>query len=338
MFGVLLKIVRIVAMLLAGIVLLLLTVWAAGALYFDFQIVSLRTAAAIGYVAVIFVLIRALDGYWRKVAGILICFLVILLCWLTFLRPSNERPWQKDVAELASVDIQGDNVTLRNVRNFDYQTETDYTPRWETRTVRLSELRGIDMFINYWGSPWMAHPIISFDFGGPNHIAFSIETRKEMGEAYSAIGGFYRQYELIYLIGDERDLVRVRTNYRKGEDVYLYRSTLSPEKCRERFLEYVEMVNQLKKKPIWYNAATTNCTTSIRAQHSGDKRAPWDWRMLINGKMDELLYERGAFVTEGLSFEDLKKRAHVNPAAKGADKAPDFSQRIRAGRPGFSKQ
>ena len=122
-------------------------------------------------------------------------------------------------------EINGDEVTLHNVRNCDYRTETDYTPRWETRTVRLSQLTGIDLAINYWGSPWMAHPIASFQFADAPPLCFSIETRKEIGESYSAIGGLYRQFELIYIVADERDVIRVRTNFRHGEDVYLYRTT-----------------------------------------------------------------------------------------------------------------
>ena len=163
-------------------------------------------------------------------------------------------------------------MTLHNVRNCDYRTETDYTPRWETRTVRLSQLTGIDLAINYWGSPWMAHPIASFQFANAPPLCFFIETRKEIGESYSAIGGFFRQFELIYVVADERDVIRVRTNFRRSEDVYLYHTTTPPEKARERFMDYIAALNQLHAHPRWYNAATTNCTTSIRTQHASRAR------------------------------------------------------------------
>jgi hypothetical protein len=202
--------------------------------------------------------------------------------------------------------------------------------------VRLSQLTGIDMAIDYWGSPYMAHPIVSFQFADAPPLCFSIETRKKKGQSYSAIGGLYRQYELVYIAADERDVIRLRTNYREGEDIYLYRLTLSPEKARERFHEYLETLNRMNGQPRWYNAITTNCTTSIRSQHPGHERMPWDWRILVNGKGDEMMYERKTIVTAGLPFAGLKQRSHINAAAREADAAPDFSQRIRAGNPGMS--
>jgi hypothetical protein len=202
--------------------------------------------------------------------------------------------------------------------------------------VRLSQLTGIDMAIDYWGSPYMAHPIVSFQFADAPPLCFSIETRKKKGQSYSAIGGLYRQFELVYIVADERDVIRVRTNYRKGEDIYLYRLTLSPEKARERFHEYLVTLNRINEHPRWYNAITTNCTTSIRSQHPGHERMPWDWRILVNGKGDEMMYERKTIVTAGLLFAELKQRSHINVAAREADAAPDFSQRIRAGNPGMA--
>ena len=181
----------------------------------------------------------------------------------------------------------------------------------------------------------MAHPIVSFQFADQEPLAISIETRKEKGEAYSALGGFYRMFELIYVVADERDVVRLRTNYRKGEQVRLYRLRLSPQQARQRFLEYVKAINQLHARPAWYNAVTMNCTTSMRAHHPASDRAPWDWRMLINGKMDDMLHEMGLFEAGGLSLTELKERALINEAAIAADADPAFYQRIREGRVGF---
>ena len=127
-------------------------------------------------------------------------------------------------------------------------------------------------------------------------------------------------------------MIRLRTNYRK-EDVYLYRTTVSPARARERFLEYIHSLNALRTKPRWYNAITTNCTTSIRAQHPRNERVPWDWRILLNGKGDELMYERHVIVTSGLPFAELKARSLINDRAKRADASPDFSQLIRVGLP-----
>jgi hypothetical protein len=251
--------------------------------------------------------------------------------WLT-LSPTNDSDWQPDVAKEAWADIQGDEVTLHNVRNCDYRTQTDYTPHWETRTVRLSQITGIDLAIDYWGSPWIAHPIASFQFADAPPLCFSIEIRKKLGQTYSTIGGLYRQFELIYIVADERDVIRVRTNYR-NEDIYLYRLTVSPAQARERFLEYIHSLNALRNKPRWYNAITTNCTTSIRTQHPANERVPWDWRILLNGKGDELLYERHVIVTSGLPFAELKTRSLIDTRARAANDSPDFSKLIREGLP-----
>ena len=159
----------------------------------------------------------------------------------------------------------------------------------------------------------------------------------EMGENYSAIGGIYRQYELIYVVADERDVLRVRTNYRQGEDVYLYRVLTSQAQARERFLEYVHALNALRTHPRWYNAVTTNCTTSVRAQRPTNERMPRDWRILLNGKGDEVLYERHLIATGGLPFAELKQRSHINERAHAADKDPDFPRLVRAGLPGFER-
>lgn len=309
--------------------------WAMGALWYDLPSpFTVRKVAAVLFL--MFVGFLWLSGKCMRrwtAAGLV----GLVMAWWFTLAPSNDRKWLGDVAETASAEINGDQITFHNVRNFDYRTETDYIPKWETRTVAPSKLTGIDMAINYWGSPYMAHPIVSFQFSDSPPVCFSIETRKEEGESYSAIGGIYRQYELIYIVADERDVIRVRTNYRKGEDIYLYRLNITPENARTRFMEYITALNELHEKPRWYNAVTTNCTTSIRNQRHAGKRQPWDWRILVNGKADEMLYEHGVFRSGGLPFNELKKRSLINEAAQAANDAPDFSARIRADLPSFTE-
>jgi hypothetical protein len=324
------KFLRIAGLLLLGVVLLGAFAWTFGALWYDGPGAVLTIIAALALVAGL-----VFAKPWRAKLGIFALWFSGILGWWLTLKPVNEADWQPDVARLARAEVDGDTVTLHNVRNCDYRTETDYTPRWETRTVKLSQLTGIDMAIDYWGSPYMAHPIVSFQFADAPPVCFSIETRKKKGQSYSAIGGLYRQFELIYIVADERDVVRLRTNYRKGEDIYLYRLAIKPEKARERFLEYLQALNRLSEQPRWYNAITTNCTTAIRGQHPAGERLPWDWRILVNGKGDEMLYERNALVTDGLPFAELKQRVHINAAAREANDAPDFSKRIRAGVPGM---
>lgn len=314
--------------------LLLATSWGVAALYFDVPVAWLRVPLAAVYgVAMVFVLFRPNRrlGY-----GICLAGFVIVLAWWLSLQPSNTRNWQPDVARLPWAEIDGDRVVLHNVRYCDYRTETDYTPRWESRTYDLSQLRGIDLFITYWGSPYIAHPQLSFDFGGDNRVVFSIEVRKEVGEDYSSVRSFFRQFESTIVAADERDVIRLRTNFRKGEEVYLFHTTVEAERARTVFRNYLNSLNQLKDEPVWYNALTKNCSTGIRVQTMGTVDGgpmPWDWRILVSGLSDRMAYERG-LLAGGLPFDELKQRAHINPAAREASEA-DFSRRIREGRPGF---
>jgi hypothetical protein len=325
----------------AGALLVLLTAiiaiaWAFGAVWFDAPFGNANKVVA-GLLALASAIALAfVRPFWCKVGVIVLLFGGVLAWWLT-LSPTNDSDWQADVAQKAWADIQGDDVTLHNVRNCDYRTETNYTPHWGTRTVRMSQITGIDLAVDYWGSPWIAHPIVSFQFADAPALCFSIETRKKLGQTYSTIGGLYRQFELIYIVADERDVIRVRTNYRK-EDIYLYRTTISAAHARERFIEYIHSLNALRNKPRWYNAITTNCTTSIRTQHPPHERVPWDWRILLNGKGDELLYERHLIVTGGLPFVELKTQSLINTRAKRADASAEFSQLIRVGLPPLFSQ
>jgi hypothetical protein len=333
------KITSIVGRRLALGIVILLNLWATAALYVDLRFVSLRIPAAIVYAVAIVALLVGFRRSWLTMAIGLFAFACVLTWWLS-LKPRNDRAWQPDVAQTAWTEMDGDQITIHNFRNCDYRTEGDYTPHWETRTYNLSKLRGVDLFLIYWGSPWIAHTIVSFDFGDQGHVAMSIETRKEVGKAYSAGLGFFRYYELIYTISDERDVVRLRTNYRQHEDVYLFHTTATPQQARLIFLDYLRRTNQLRDHPEWFNTLTNNCTTNI-AVHLADAGhrnfSRWDWRIVLTGHADEMLHEHGD-LAGNLPFAELKRRALINPAAQAADKAPDFSDRIRAGRPGFEDQ
>jgi hypothetical protein len=322
----------------AGCVLLVATLWAVAALYFDVRVPWLRLPLAAGYALGVLAVWIFVKRRWRA-AGATAGGFALVLAWWFLLQPSNDRDWLPDVAVLPYADVEGNRVTVHNIRNCDYRTETDFDVRHHDKTFDLEKIRTVDLFMVYWGSPHMAHTMVSFGFEGGlpaqagDYVCFSIETRKEKGESYSAIKGMFRQFELIYIVGDERDLVRLRTNYRQGEDVYLFRLNGSPEQVRGFFLDYVHRMNSLKRGPEWYNAVRHNCTTSIRMQRAAADRAPWDWRMLANGHGDTLLYERGMIATN-LPLAELKDRAHVNPRARAADKEADFSRRIRQGVPG----
>src|SRR6266513_2907674 len=287
----LMRVLRWVGALLVLLAAIIAIAWAFGAVWFDAPFGAGNRIAAALLATTFIVVLLFVRSFWRKLGIFVVLFAGVLISWLT-LSPTNDSDWQPDVAQKAWADIQGDEVTLHNVRNCDYWTETDYTPHWETRTVRISQITGIDLAVDYWGSPWIAHPIVSFQFTDGPPLCFSIETRKKLGQTYSTIGGLYRQYELIYIAADERDVIRVRTNYRK-EDVYLYHTTVSP----------------------------------------AHERVPWDWRILLNGKGDELLYERHFIVTGGLPFAELKARSLIDTRARAANDSLDFSKLIRVGLP-----
>ena len=323
------KLLGFILFALAWTAAIICTAWSLGAIYFDFP--KANAFAAILFLIALLAIVIFVRGKPLKL-GIVFSVCVIIISWWLTLKPSNDRAWQPDVAQTAWAEINGDDVTIHNVRNCDYRTVNDFTPHWETRSVRLSQITGMDVAINYWGSPWIAHPIVSFQFADAPPLCFSIETRKTIGQQYSAVKGLYRQYTLIYVVADERDVIRLRTNYRR-EDVYLYHTLASPAQAGERFREYISTLNVLHENPRWYNAVTSNCTTSIRAQRAVQLRAPWDWRILFNGKADEMLYQDHAVATGGLSFAELKERSLINERARAADQDPDFSSVIREGLP-----
>ena len=319
---------RFIGFTALALLLIPLYLWAIGALYFDgpFRAFAWLNAAAV------IVAFFYLKPWKKKLIAFAAWFAVILICWL-FQRPSNEGDWPTDVAQLAYAEIDGDVVTFHNVRAFEYRSTDDYTPHWTARTVRLSQITGIDIAVTYWGSSLTAHPIACFQFADAPPLCVSIEARKQKGQAYSALAALYREYTLIYTVAEETDVLRLRTNFRAGNDVYLYRLNITAEHARERFIEYLHAINQVRDHPRWYNVVTTNCTTAARQQRDAAKRIPYDWRMLVNGKGDEMFYERDYILKGGLDFNELKRRSHINTAARQTQSDQTFSQHIRAGLP-----
>lgn len=286
---------------------------------------------AITFVAATLATLIFLRPFGRALGAAAVLWLVVLGWWLS-IPPRQDRDWQPDVARVARVERRGDTVIVHNVRDFDYRTEFDFTEHWEDRTYDLSRVRGVDLFLSFWGPTLIAHTIVSWEFDDGRHLAVSIETRKERGEEYSAVLGFFRQYELYYVVADERDVVRLRTNYR-GERVRLYRIKSTPEFPRAVLESYLEAINGLAAAPQWYNAFSHNCTTTIRYRvQEANVRNALDWRLFVNGRIDELLYERGNITTE-LPLAELRARSDITARALAADQDPDFSARIREGVP-----
>ena len=238
--------------------------WGTLAIYYSYLPEGIRIYVSAAFVLGALGILILIRPRRRGIIIFLCLFLVVLVGWFS-MTPSNNRDWQADVSVLPYATIDGDKITVHNIRNCDYRTETEYEVRHYNKTFNLSELESIDLFLVDWGLKVLVHTMISFGFEDGSYICISIETRKEKGEGYSTIKGFFRQYELTYVVADERDLVRLRTNYRKGETVYLYHLVdTSPKLRRNVFLDYMRHITRLKDHPEWYNALTGNCTTQIR--------------------------------------------------------------------------
>jgi len=328
---------KLFGLLVLWIALLAATAWGSAALWFDGPATQpLAVLLAGAYALATLVVLIKVRPMRRAYAGALVLFALLLGWWLS-IAPSNDRDWQPEVERLAYAEIDGDRVTVRNIRNFDYRSETDFTPAWYDKTFDVSKLQSVDLVAVYWMGPAIAHTIMSFGFEGGDHLAVSIETRKEQGEAYSTVKGFFKQYELYYVVADERDVIRVRSNYRKDppEDVYVYRLHGSIENGRRLFLEYIHQINRLKGKPAFYNTLTDNCTTGIWMNTRVNPGHPaLSWKILASGYVPEYLHEVGR-LAPGTPFDELQRKAHINARAQAADQAADFSRRIRIGVPGM---
>jgi len=308
--------------------------WGAGMLYFSPLVAQpWRGLAAGAYAAITLLAFLFLPWRGYTLLGSVVAF--ALLVFFFFRIPaSNDRDWQADVAVTPNAMFNGDLVTIHGVRNFDYRSETDFTPLWETRTYDLNKLDSVDLIAVYWAGKPIAHVMLSAGFGGKDYLAISIETRKEKGESYSTLAGFFRQYELYYVVADERDVIRVRTNYRQPqEDVYVYRLRTPRINMRRVFLEYMKAINDARARPRFYNTLTTNCTTTI-LMHTrvNPESPPMSWKVLLSGYVPGYLYELGRIDTT-LPFAELEKLSHVNARAQSAADDPAFSQRIREGLP-----
>jgi Domain of unknown function (DUF4105) len=268
----------------------------------------------------------------RRMSVVLIVLFLGVVVWWSSIRPSHDRGWRPEVAQMPRADIDGDRVRLTGVRNFDYRTRDDFTVRYEEREVWLSHLTALDFYVSYWSEGPVGHTFLSFIFDNAPPLSISIETRPEVGEGFAPIASLFKQFELIYVVGDERDLVGVRTNHRR-EMVYLYRLNSSAYDARRLLLIYLIRINELADRAEFYHLLSNSCTINIvRYANAAGRAGRFDIRHLLNGLIDSYLYHSGRVDTT-LPFDELRRRSLINEAAQAADGAPDFSERIRASLP-----
>jgi hypothetical protein len=322
-----------------NVVMALFVLYYFGAIFYDGplgQASIWNGLLALVWLGAIVFLWRYFQVRWQQVLVVVVACLVVYVPW-SQIEPSNEREWAEDFTETGYVTLEGDVVHLHHFRDFDYHRNEDESwevePRWITKSVRLSKLQGMDIFHDRFLGNVMAHPILSFDFGEDGRVCLSIETRREVDESFSPLGGLYKMFEIQYLFASEEDVIRVRTNVRE-EPVNIYASSLPMDRIRYLFLSSVMVQNQLSKRPEFYNVVNANCTTSIRKQIPESERSPFDIRILVNGLLDQYLYKKQTIVSEGLSFKELRLACNINEAAEKAHEDPAFSVRIREGKPG----
>lgn len=318
------RIVRAVLHLGAG----LLLAWALLAIWFSplpWSWLRLGLAAGFGTLGV-----GALWGTRtpHRLAMFAAALLLVCIGWSMIL-PTHEREWRPEVAVMPSVQVEGDRVRLSGVRDFEYFSRDDFVPRYTQREVRLSKLTGIDLYISYWMRGPIGHTFLSFLFEDADPISVSIEARPERHEGYAPVASLFKQFELIYVVGEERDIVGVRTNHR-GEDVYRYRIVMTPQSARELFMVYAERINELAAHAEFYHLLSNNCTINV-VRYARAVGAPtrFDFRHYLNGLIDGYLYQMQRLDTS-LPFQELRRRAHINAVAQAAGGAPDSPQRIRA--------
>jgi len=246
------------------------------------------------------------------------------------IEPSNHRDWAPDMARLAHAELDGRLVTVHNIRNCDYRTADDYDVRYYDKTFDLDELESVDFIVvPFLASPGLAHVMVSFGFEGEQYVGLSVEIRREKGERYMPLYGVLRQFELIYVIGDERDLIKQCTDVHLN-GVYVYRSKLTPEEARAMFVDVLRRANRLANRPEFYNTFTNNCTTNIvrHVNALGTRKLPYNYQVVFPGHFDELLYEKG-LIPSDVSLAQARLRARVNRLAYLHGDSPDYSAKIR---------
>jgi hypothetical protein len=285
-------------------------------------------------VAVVLSLFWVLWGVWQWRPsipfGVAAGIAVTMTVWFAFLPARNDRDWAPEYARTLTATIDGDRVTLENVRNFRWQTIDTAEEVWETRVFDAGTITSVDVYTSVWGNPNIAHVMVSFGFADGQHIAFSAETRRRVGQVYSTFGGFVREFELTLLAADERDLIWLRTDLRK-ERVSIFPLTLTPEMRRDLFLAFAAFADDLERQPQWYNTLLDNCTTvPLRIVRTLSDRVSLDWRVLASGRLPAYLYDLGVLRPD-LGLAEVEAKAVLPVFGPWPEDGLAYSRAIRAG-------
>lgn len=265
-----------------------------------------------------------------KLRFLLLTILCALIVGYISVRPTNTADWSLDQQVLPSATISNDLVTIENVRNFRYTSTSDYTPDYYTKTYNLDKIKTVDYIVEPFGEfSGMAHTFLSFGFEGDRYVSISVEIRKKKGQSFSPWKGLLKQYTLVYVVADEKDVVKLRSNYRK-DDVYVYPTKIDEEHARKLFLSMIARVNQLHNKPEFYNTITNTCTTNIvrHVNEISEVKVPFSYKVLMPGYSDKLAYDLGLLDTM-LPFEKIRERYQINDKAMKYADDKDFSFKIR---------
>lgn len=329
-----LKLVKFPLLFILFLVVAFCTFWATMAFWFKLPGTEIVRWCAIGAfgglgLATLVAIFKSVRWRWLSVFGL--CMIGIVGWWNT-LTPPADGDWPAEVARQVSGTIEGDTLTLQNVRAFDWRTTEDYTENWVTRSYDLSQIDSVDMFLSFWSGPSIGHFMLSFGFADGKYLTFSNEVRRSKGSSFSPLADFFKANPIIMIASEETDIVGLRSNVRK-ERVQIFRIKSNPDNRRAFVEAYVTAANKLKQEPHWFNSVFTNCSTSavLLARHIGAK-LPRDWRLIVNGYMPDYLYERDALDTD-VSLADLFRLGDITKRANAAGLTNGYSTAIRDGVP-----
>ncbi|KRB57083.1 hypothetical protein ASE04_28705 [Rhizobium sp. Root708] len=325
---------RAALIVLLAILISLAVVWASLALWYRLPVSEAVRGLAVGLFALFGVsTIVALFGRWRfRALVVFASVFAALLIWWASITPARDAAWAPDVARQVTGEYQGDLLTLTNVRDFAWRSNTEFDEGWATQTYDMRKVKTVDLFMSYWAGPEIAHVIFSFGFEGGEYLAWSIEVRRQVGGAFSPLADLFKSNPLVIIAANERDVIGVRSNFR-GEDVQIYRLKASPDQARALLRGYVADANALAAAPAFYNSLTSNCTTTVvKMMRVVGATVPFDWRLIVNGYLPDYAYDRGA-LDSSVSLAVLRNTAHITERARNDGLSPNFSNAIRAGVP-----